>query len=215
MNEPRVHDAAPALSPGTLLAAIGAQLRPSLAGALVLTLLTGALYPAAIYALARLTPSKADGGLIVRNGVIVGSALIGQAFATPRYFHPRPSAAGAGYDGAQSGGSNLAPRNPKLAASVQDAAQRFRRENGLAPDGPIPVDAVTSSGSGVDPDISPQNAELQAARVAHARSLALADVRSLVRRSTKGRQFGVLGEPRVSVLALNLALDQFSSRRQR
>jgi K+-transporting ATPase ATPase C chain len=193
------------------MGAIGAQLRPALAAVFVLTLLTGALYPVAIFALARLTPSKADGGLIVRNGVIVGAALIGQAFARPGYFHPRPSAAGAGYDGAQSGGTNLAPANPKLAASVQDAARRYRQENGLASDAPIPVDAVTSSGSGLDPDISPQNAELQTGRVAQARSLAIADVRSLVRRSTRGRQFGVLGEPRVSVLAL----DQMSSRRRR
>jgi K+-transporting ATPase ATPase C chain len=143
-----------------------------------------------------------------QGGAIRGSALIGQTFVSPTYFHPRPSAAGAGYDGTASGGTNLGPSNPMLRPQIAALASAYRRENGLPADAEIPIDAVTRSGSGLDPDISPQDADLQAARVARARGLDLATVRSLVAAHTRGRQLGVLGEPRIPVLELNMALDR-------
>jgi potassium-transporting ATPase KdpC subunit len=206
------------------IAAVVEQLRPALLSILLLTLLSGVLFPLVLAALARpLFPYQAGGSLIVREGV-VGSELIGQDFTGPNYFHPRPSAAGSGYDAATSGGTNLGPANPKLRdgakddpatfgvdesfSGVRELAEAYRTRNGLAPDAAVPVDAVTRSGSGLDPHISPANAALQVARVAHARRLSEESIRRLLTEHTQGRQFGILGEPRVSVLALNLALDE-------
>jgi potassium-transporting ATPase KdpC subunit len=189
-----------------------AQLRPAIAGFAALTLLTGCLFPVALYAIARTAlADQAGGSLVSRRGAIIGSHLIGQAFSQPGYFHPRPSAAGAGYDGLASGGANLAPSNPKFVAAIRAQAIAYRRENGLSQDTLIPIDAVTRSGSGLDPHISPQDAALQLPRVARARGLGEAAVRALVADHTQTRQLGVLGEPRVSVLDLNLALDRARS----
>ncbi|MFI4975527.1 MAG: K(+)-transporting ATPase subunit C [Caulobacterales bacterium] len=193
----------------SLLAAFTQQLRPALVGLVVLTLLTGVVFPAVVFGLGRLLfPAQADGSLLTRGGVVVGSRLIGQAFARPEYFQPRGSAAGNGYDASQSGGTNLSPSNPKQIDAVRQAAQAYRKLNGLAPDAVIPVDAATSSASGLDPHISPQNAALQAPRVARARGVGEDVVRRLVADHTQGRQLGFMGAPRVSVLELNLALDQ-------
>jgi potassium-transporting ATPase KdpC subunit len=206
------------------LAALLEQIRPAILSALLLTLLSGVIFPLALTALAwPLFPRQAGGSLIVRDGV-VGSELIGQDFTGPGYFHPRPSAAGRGYDAAASGGTNLGPANPKLRegtsddpatpgvdesfAGVRQLAEAYRTCNGLAPHDVVPVDAVTRSGSGLDPHISPANAALQVARVARARRMSEESVRRLLAEHTRGRQFGIFGEPRVSVLALNLALDQ-------
>jgi K+-transporting ATPase ATPase C chain len=173
------------------------QLWPALAGLALLTLITGLVYPAIVYGVGRLAfPDQADGGLLSRGGVVVGSRLIGQPFSQAQYFQPRPSAAGAGYDATQSGGTNLAPSNPKLIGAVRDAAAAYRALNGLAADAPAPIDAVTSSASGLDPQ-----------RVARARGVSLALVSRLVAEHTQGPDFGLLGQPRVSVLELNLALD--------
>jgi K+-transporting ATPase ATPase C chain len=203
------------------------QLRPALLSVPLLTLLTGVVFPLALALLARpLFPHQAGGSLIVRDG-IVGSELIGQEFTRPDYFHARPSAAGRGYDATASGGTNLGPANPKLRdgarddpatsgadesfAGVRTLAEAYRVRNGLAPDVAVPVDAVTRSGSGLDPHISPANAALQVARVAKARRLSEQIVRSLVAEHTRDRQLGILGEPRVAVLPLNLALDRVAT----
>jgi K+-transporting ATPase ATPase C chain len=185
------------------------QTRPAAVGILALTLITGGLYPAAIYGLGQFFfADGANGSLVARGGAVVGSRHIGQRFVRPEYFQPRPSAAGDGYDATQSGGTNLAPSNPKLIASVRQAAIAYRALNGLAPDAPVPTDAVTSSGSGLDPDISPDDAALQTARVARARGVSADLVRRLVAENTRGPDLGFLGQRRVSVLPLNLALDQ-------
>lgn len=174
----------------------------------MLTVLAGCVFPLLLFAISRpLFPRQASGSLIRRNGVVIGSEWIGQSFARPEYFQPRPSAAGNGYDATASGGANFGPNNPKWTAAVRQAAEDYRKRNGLAPDATIPIDAVTSSGSGLDPDISPANAELQVARVAHARGMSEDTVRRLVAMHTQGRQFGFLGARRVHVLELNLALD--------
>src|ERR1039457_2252011 len=186
------------------------QLLPAFRMTLLFTILTGLIYPGAITGLCQLIfPSQANGSL-VKNGAgqVIGSALLGQNFARPEYFHPRPSAAGKdGYDGNASGGSNLGPTNPDLTKRVKDDIAKFRSEN---PDfkGPIPADLLTTSGSGLDPDISPASAEAQVARVAKARGTTAGQVQELVAQSTEGRTLGVLGEPRVNVLQLNLALDR-------
>jgi potassium-transporting ATPase KdpC subunit len=176
---------------------------------LVLTVLTGLIYPGVVTGLCQiLFPAKANGSLIVANGQAIGSELIGQNFKRPEYFQPRPSAAGNdGYDPTASGASNLGPTNQKLADRVKDSVASFRKNN---PDytGPIPADLVTSSGSGLDPDISPASAEAQAARIATARGISVEQVRDLIARHTKGRDLGFLGEPRVNVLEINRALDQ-------
>ncbi len=171
---------------------------------IVTTVLLGILYPLLVTGLAQvLFPSRANGQLIQRKGVTVGSWLIGQPFSGPSYFHSRPSAAGAGYDPTSSGGSNLGPTNQKLIDRVQADVARLQKEN---PASHVPVDLVTASGSGLDPDISPAAAEFQVPRIARERGLSRDQVRRLVREHTQARQFGLFGEPRVNVLELNLAL---------
>jgi K+-transporting ATPase ATPase C chain len=166
------------------------------------------VYPGVVTGLAQLVfPRQANGSLVVVNGRVVGSALIGQAFTRPEYFHPRPSAAGNGYDATASGGTNKGPTDRKLADTlIAGAVATAVRADG-AVRGKIPADMVTSSGSGLDPDISPANAYLQVARVARARGIDSTAVRALVDRHVIGRQFGFFGEPRVNVLLLNVALD--------
>ena len=172
-------------------------------------LLCGA-YPLAVWAGAQLLfPAQANGSLVRdASGQVRGSALLAQNFSSARYFQPRPSAAGSGYDAASSGGTNLGPTSQKLRDSVAAAIAAYRTANGLAADAPVPADAVTSSASGLDPHISVANALLQAPRVAQARHLALETVQALVTRATAGRDLGVLGEPGVNVLRLNLSLDE-------
>jgi K+-transporting ATPase ATPase C chain len=192
-----------------VVVALGGQLRPAIVGLMLLTLLTGCIFPLVLFGLGRaLFPDQAAGSLATRGGVIVGSRLIGQTFTRPEYFQPRPSAAGKGYDATQSSGTNFGPSNPKLIVAVKQAALDYRKLNGLAPDAAVPIDAVTSSGSGLDPHIGPENADLQVARVAHARAVGEDLIRALLAEHTQGRQLGFMGAPRVSVLELNLALDR-------
>ena len=180
-------------------------LRPALALFLLLGALTGLAYPLAITGIAQAVfPSQANGNLIARDGKVVGSSLIAQNFAADKYFQPRPSSAGEkGYDAANSSGSNLGPISKKLLDRVEGDLKAWREKNGA---GPVPVDAVTASASGLDPHISPAAAEYQMNRVAKARNLDPAKLRELVEQYTESRQFGFLGEPRVNVLELNLAL---------
>ena len=175
----------------------------------VLTVLTGILYPVAMVGLARIVfPSQAEGSLIYRNGAPVGSSLIGQNFKAPGYFHSRPSAAGSnGYDATSSSGSNLGPTNKSLIDSVKQRLKGVLEENPGAQPPQVPVDMVTASGSGLDPEISPAAAELQAQRVAKSRGISEDAVRALVSSHTRGRWAGFLGEPGVNVVELNLALD--------
>jgi K+-transporting ATPase ATPase C chain len=207
------------------------QLKPAILSVLVLTALSGVLFPAVITAIAQaIFHHQANGSLLKQDGRIVGSELIGQGFSAPKYFHSRPSAAGAGYDGSASSGTNLGPTSDKLIHGIhrkladgtddpgnfdgiRDLAAAYRLENGLAENAPVPADAVTRSASGLDPHISPANAALQAARVARTRGVPVEAVRRLIRENTQGRQFGFLGEPRVNVLKLNLALDRAASSR--
>lgn len=200
------------------------QLRPAIASVIAFTILTGFIFPAIITFIAQAAfSSQANGSLITKDGKVVGSSLIGQSFTKPVYFHPRPSSAGSGYDGGASGGSNLGPTSSKLINGIEDdpktkdtdesfagikqLAAAYRRENGLASDAKIPVDAVTRSASGLDPQISPENAALQAPRVSKARHLPLEKVQNLIAQNTQGRGLGVFGEAGVNVLQLNLALD--------
>jgi K+-transporting ATPase ATPase C chain len=188
------------------------QLRPAILVTAVFTLICGVAYPMLSTAIGQVAfHDKANGSLIRRGGVVVGSELIGQTFTAPQYFHSRPSAAGAGYDASASSGSNLGPTNPDLLSAVKDRADAYRMENGLAPDAMVPVDAVTASASGLDPDISIANARLQVHRVASRRGLDVAVVEQLVKKYTEGRQLLVLGEPGVNVVELNLALDDVSA----
>ncbi len=176
---------------------------------LVTTVMFGILYPLAITGLAQvLFPHQANGQLIEKNGKIVGSRIIGQSFTGPGYFHSRPSNAGTGYDPTSSSGSNLGPTNKILIDRVKGDVQKLQAEN---PTAPIPVDLVTGSGSGLDPDISPAAAEFQIPRIAHSRGMKQEDVRALVLKHTRGRDLGYLGEPRVNVLELNLDLDSVNS----
>jgi K+-transporting ATPase ATPase C chain len=169
------------------------------------TVLLGIIYPLVVTGLAQLLfPDKARGQLIQKDGKIVGSRIIGQTFAGPGYFHSRPSAAGNGYDAGNSGGSNLGPTNQKLVDRVKSDVARLQAEN---PGQPVPIDLVTTSGSGLDPDISPAAAEFQVPRVVRERAISEDQVRQLIRKHTTGRQLGFLGEPRVNVLELNLDLD--------
>jgi K+-transporting ATPase ATPase C chain len=212
-----------------LVSGLREQIRPAVPGILLLTLLTGIAFPLALAGLAfPLFSHQARGSLVTRDGAVVGAELIGQNFSGPGYFHPRPSAAGDGYDATASGGTNLGPANPKLRdgekgdpdatgksksfTGVRELAEVYRRSNGLSPGSAVPIDAVTRSASGLDPHISPANAVLQVPRVALERKLNEEEVRRLVDEHTQGRQFGFLGEPRVAVLPLNLALDQLALR---
>ena len=189
------------------------QILPALAVTAVLMVITGVLYPGVVTAVAQLLfPRQANGSLVVVGGRVVGSALIGQRFAGARYFHPRPSAAGAGYDDTLSGGTNLGPTSAKLADTLIARAVNSAVRLDGAVRGRVPSDLVTASASGLDPHISPASAALQVGRVARARGLAEEVVRALVARHTVGRTFGVLGEPRVNVLLLNLALDSLAPR---
>ncbi len=185
------------------------QLVIALRVTLVFAILTGVVYPLLVTGLARtIFLRQSDGSLIERGGKTIGSELIGQKFSKPEYFQGRPSAAGNdGYDGLSSGGSNLGPTNQHLIDRVSADSKKFRDANPNAT-GPLPADLLTASGSGLDPDISPASAELQIPRIAAARGLSASAVRDLVTANTQGRQFGILGEPRVNVLKLNLALDQ-------
>jgi potassium-transporting ATPase KdpC subunit len=172
----------------------------------VMTIVLGVIYPFAVFAVGRLTAAKADGSFVTdASGQVVGSSLIGQSFDGPTWFHSRPSAAGDGYDALSSSGSNLGPDNPDLVDAVTTAKTQAARRNGVAPD-QVPPDAVTSSGSGLDPHISPQYAQIQINRVARARGLSPDQVAALVQQYTEDRWLGFLGEPRVNVLQLNLAL---------
>lgn len=186
-----------------------AQLRISLMATLSLAVILCGLYPLTVWVLAQgLFPAKANGSLVIGNGGrILGSSLISQAFTAPRYFHPRPSAAGRGYDATRSGGSNLGPTSRKLVDAVRQRVEDYRRENNLPPDALVPADAVTASASGLDPHISVKNALLQGPRVAKARGLSQDMVRRQIALHTEGRDLGLLGEPRVNVMMLNLALD--------
>ena len=186
------------------------QTRTAILMVVVLTVLLGVVYPLIMTGLSQvLFPNQANGSLIRdSSGIVVGSALLGQNFSSPQYFHPRPSAAGTdGYDATSSGASNFDATNQKLIDAATDRATAYRAENGLAADALVPVDAVTASASGLDPDISPANALIQVSRVATAWNLSEDQVRSLVNQYIEGRTLAVLGEPRVNVLKLNLALD--------
>ena len=185
-----------------------AELRASIAATLLLAVLCCGIYPVAVWAVGQgLFSDKANGSLVRFNGKVVGSALIAQGFAGPAYFHPRPSAAGQGYDAVHSGGTNLGPTSKKLTEDVKQRVADYRAENGLSSDTPVPADSVTSSASGLDPHISVRNALLQAARVAKARGIGEKDVLAKVEAHTEGRTLGFLGESRVNVLTLNLSLD--------
>jgi potassium-transporting ATPase KdpC subunit len=184
------------------------ELRVAVVATLSLAVVLCGVYPLVVWTISQgLFPHEADGSLIQRGGTIIGSELIAQNFSSPKYFHPRPSAAGAaGFDAANSSGSNLGPLSQKLADAVKQRVAAYRAENGLAPDAPIPADAVTASGSGLDPHISVQNALLQAPRVAQARGVGREALEKIIHANTEGRDFGIFGEPRVNVLKLNLTL---------
>ena len=185
------------------------EIKNSVIATIVFAIILCGIYPLIVYGAGQLFfPNKANGSLIEgKDRKLVGSELLGQMFSGEKYFHPRPSAAGTGYDAANSSGTNLGPTSQKLKDAVKAAVEQYRKENNLTPDVLIPADAVTSSGSGLDPHISVRNAQLQTGRVAKARSLDENDVRAMIEKFTDGRQFGILGEPGVNVLKLNLALD--------
>ncbi len=185
------------------------ELRSAIMATLILALACCGLYPLVVYGIAQVAfPHKANGSLIVaKDGTVRGSELLGQNFTQPEYFHPRPSAAGSGYDAANSSGSNLGPTSQKLNDAIIDRIAAYRAGNGLRETDPVPADAVTASGSGLDPHISLRNAELQTARVAKTRNLSTDRVRELIQQNTDAADLGILGEPGVNVLKLNLALD--------
>jgi len=197
------------------------QLRPTLVIGGLLLLITSVIYPLVVTGVAQVAfPGQANGSLVAVGDRVVGSSLIGQAFSSPKYFHGRPSAAGDGYDASASSGSNLGPTSDKLINGIHDPkdpsgdfdgivdrARAFREENGLAADAPLPADAVTASGSGLDPHVSPATALLQVVRVAKARGADEAKVRALVEQSIERAELGVIGQDRVNVLKLNVALD--------
>jgi K+-transporting ATPase ATPase C chain len=190
-----------------------AELRISVIMIAALAVILCGAYPVAVLAVAQgIFPDKANGSIVLRDGTVIGSSLLAQPFTGPGYFHPRPSVAGEGYDTASSGASNLGPTSQKLIDTVRERVEQYRVENGLGPGVPIPADAVTASGSGLDPDISVKNALLQAPRVAKARGMSEAEMQEKVRSWVQGRDLGLLGEPRVTVLLLNLALDEAKGR---
>ena len=188
------------------------HLRPALVSMALFTAVLGLGYPLAVTGIAQAAlPAQANGSLVVENGKVVGSALIAQGFSQPGYLHPRPSAAGKGYDAAGSSGSNYGPLNEDYAARIKTDAEALRAAGGA----PIPIDAVTTSGSGLDPDVSPANAELQVARIAAARGLSQTQVRGIIAAATQQPTLGFLGQPRVNVLKVNLALDAANRTEQR
>jgi K+-transporting ATPase ATPase C chain len=185
-----------------------AELRVSLLVTLLLVVLCCGIYPLAVWAIGQgLFSHQANGSLVEADGNVSGSSLLGQGFSGPGYFHPRPSAAGQGYDAANSSGTNLGPTSKKLIDAVKQRVSDYRAENGLPPDAPVPADAVTASGSGLDPHISVENAKLQAGRVAKARGISWEEVLRRIAARTEGRSLMIFGEPRVNVLMLNLDLD--------
>lgn len=195
-------------------------IRPAVAMTAFFIIVTGLLFPILMTALGgAIFPHQASGSMIKLNDKIIGSELIGQSFAGPQYFHPRPSAAGAGYDANNSSGTNLGPTNPKLLEGVEgfdgikQLAGAYRKENNLSADTILPNDSVTRSGSGLDPHISPQNAELQSERVAAARNLDRQTLTKLIDQNTEQAWVGIFGDPRVNVLKLNIALDELSKPR--
>ena len=186
------------------------HIRGAIVSTLTLAVVCCGLYPLIVFGISQLLfHEQANGSLIVSaDGTVCGSKLLGQSFSDPKYFHPRPSAAGNGYDATSSGGSNLGPTSRKLDDTIKERIAAYRAENGLSETDPVPADAVTASGSGLDPEISLRNAELQVARVAKTRALSEDKVRGLIQQNTDGRDLGVFGDPGVNVLQLNLALDQ-------
>lgn len=186
------------------------EIRGAIMSTLVLAVVCCGLYPLIVFGIGQLAfRDKANGSLIIdQAGAIRGSKLLGQGFTDPKYFHPRPSAAGNGYDATNSSGSNLGPTSQKLKDAIKDRIEAYRTENGLTADQEVPADAVTASGSGLDPHISLRNVQLQVPRVAKARSLSEERVRDLIRENTEGRDLGILGDLGVNVLQLNLALDR-------
>jgi len=189
--------------------ALFSEIRGAVFATLILAIVCCGLYPLIVFGISQTVfHDKANGSLIIDpDGTVRGSKLLAQGFTTNKYFHPRPSAAGNGYDAANSGGSNLGPTSQKLKDAIKDRVEAYRKENGLSENESVPADAVTASGSGLDPHISLPNAEMQTPRVAKARGLSEDKVRALVQQNTDGRDLGVLGDPSVNVLELNLALD--------
>jgi K+-transporting ATPase ATPase C chain len=189
------------------------HIRGAVVSTFVLAVVCCGLYPLIVFGISQaFFRDKANGSLIVDSGGIVhGSKLLGQGFADPKYFHPRPSAAGNGYDAASSGGSNLGPTSQKLNDAIKDRVDGYRKENGLNADESVPADAVTASGSGLDPHISLRNAELQTPRVAKARAVSEEKLRELIRQNTDARDLGLLGDPGVNVLTLNRAVDSLAA----
>src|SRR5579872_4523053 len=204
-----MHASATMVSPASGSATVTHSVwRTSIRFTILTTVLLGIGYPLLVTGIAgAMFPHKAAGSLILKDGQVIGSELLAQSFISDRYFHPRPSAAGNGYDPTSSGGSNYAQSNVKLVQRIQGDIDKLAAEN---PGHPVPIDAVTTSGSGLDPDITPDNAFFQATRVAKARGFSEQQVRQLIAQHTAGRTFGVLGEPRINVLELNLALDRLS-----
>jgi K+-transporting ATPase ATPase C chain len=186
------------------------EIRMAVVATLSLAVVLCGVYPLVVWGLSQgLFPYEANGSLILRNGEVVGSELIAQGFTSSRYFHPRPSSAGeTGYDAGNSSGSNLGPLSQKLIDAVKERVEAYRAENHLLPEVPVPADAATASGSGLDPHIGVRNAQLQAPRVAKARGVSEASMRQLIEIHIEGRDLGIFGEPRVNVLQLNLALDK-------
>ena len=196
-----------------MMKAFTRQLVPGVVMLLSFTVICGLIYPAAVWAVGQVAFNDQANGSLIKDadGNVIGSELLGQPFSAPEYFHPRPSSAGSGYDGAASSGSNLGPTNPDFLAIVEERVAAYREENGLPDSATVPVDAVTGSGSGLDPHISVANARIQATRVAQERSVDLAVVLGLVDDYTNDRIWGVLGDPGVKVLELNIALDELTA----